>query len=102
MLPKDLKKPVDDLESASNKILVTCLILAVIFIFGVYYRNAESNANDCKETHLKDMLTMDSLYRVINLKIDKENEQLRAKDKWQDSVKFILQNEIKNEIKNRK
>ena len=48
------------------------------------------------------MVTIDSLYRVINLKTDRENEQLRAKDKWQDSVKFILQNEIKNEIKNRK
>ena len=99
MLPKDLKKPVDDLESASNKILVTCLILAVVFIFGVYYRNAESSASDCREMHLRDIGTIDSLYRVINLKTDKENEQLRAKDRWQDSVKFILQNEIKNEIK---
>ena len=99
MLPKDLRKPVDDLESASNKILVTCLILAVVFIFGVYYRNAEGNASDCREMHLRDIGTIDSLYRVINLKTDKENEQLRAKDRWQDSVKFILQTEIKNEIK---
>lgn len=102
MLPKELKKPIDDLESPSNKILVVCLILAIIFLSWVYYTNAERVTKDCGDKDLRQERVIDSLFQVIILKTDMENERLRNKDRWQDSVKYILQNEIKNEIKRKK
>ena len=102
MLPKELKKPIDDLQSPSNKILVVCLILAIIFLSGVYYTNAERTTRECAEKDLRQERVIDSLFQVIIYKTDLENERLRNKDKWQDSVKYILQNEIKNEIKKSK
>lgn len=102
MLPKELKKPIDDLQSPSNKILVICLILAIIFLSGVYYTNAERVARECTEKGLRQERIIDSLFQVIIYKTDAENERLRNKDRWQDSIKLILQTEIKNEIKRKK
>lgn len=102
MLPKELKKPIDDLQSPSNKILVICLILAIIFLSGVYYTNAERATRECTEKGLRQERVIDSLFQVIIYKTDAENERLRNKDRWQDSIKLILQTEIKNEIKRKK
>lgn len=102
MLPKELKKPIDDLESPSNKILVICLILAIIFLSWIYYTNAERVTSEYERKEIRQERTIDSLFQVIIYKTDVENERLRNKDRWQDSVKLILQNEIKNEIKRNK
>ena len=109
MLPRELKKPIDDLQSPSNKILVVCLILAIIFLAGVIIQILSSNTKDCADKGLKQeraiekqARVIDSLFQVIIYKTDKENERLMNKDRWQDSVKYILQNEIKNEIKRKK
>lgn len=102
MLPQEIKKPIDDLQSPSNKILIICLLLAIIFLSGVYYRRAEKIATDCEEKEKRYNRSIDSLFQVIIYKTDMENTRLRDKDKWQDSVKLILQNEIKNEIKRKK
>lgn len=109
MLPKELLKPVDDLNSPSNKILVVSLILAIIFLSGVIIQILSGNTKDCADKGLKQERAIekqerviDSLFQVIISKTDTENERLRNKDRWQDSVKFILQNEIKNEIKRKK
>ena len=109
MLPRELKKPIDDLQSPSNKILIVCLILAIIFLAGVIIHILSSNTKDCADKGLKQeraiekqARVIDSLFQVIIYKTDKENERLMNKDRWQDSVKYILQNEIKNEIKRKK
>ena len=109
MLPRELKKPIDDLQSPSNKILIVCLILAIIFLAGVIIQILSSNTKDCADNGLKQeraiekqARVIDSLFQVIIYKTDKENERLMNKDRWQDSVKYILQNEIKNEIKRKK
>ena len=102
MLPKDLKRPIDDLESPSNRILVVCLLLAIIFLSGIYYSNAEKMATECAERTAKQTRTIDSLFQVISFKTDMEIEILSNKVKWQDSVKNVLQNEIKNEIKRKR
>ena len=102
MLPQEIKKPIDDLQSPSNKILIICLLLAIIFLSGIYYRRAEKMANDCEERDKRYNRSIDSLFQVIIYKTDMENARLRDKDRWQDSVKLILQNEIKSEIKSKK
>ena len=109
MLPRELKKPIDDLQSPSNKILIVCLILAIIFLVGVVIQILSSNTKDCADNGLKQerkiekqARVIDSLVQVIMYKTDKENELLMNKVRWQDSVKYILQTEIKNEIKRKK
>lgn len=106
MLPKDLKKPVDDLSNASNKILVSSLLMAIMVIWYSYYRSSDGRLDDCKEQHIKDMVQhekdqnkIDSLMEVIFRKAEWENQQYRDKDRYQDSIKMILQTEIKNELK---
>lgn len=47
-LPDELKKPIDEIKTASNRVLVTCLILAIIFQTGLSVNSNLDNKNEIK------------------------------------------------------
>lgn len=47
-LPDELEKPIDEIKTASNRVLVTCLILAIIFQTGLSVNSNLDNKNEIK------------------------------------------------------
>lgn len=52
MINKEVQDSIDDLHSASNRILITVLLLAIVTLFGLWIREISKNSGNAK-TELK-------------------------------------------------
>ena len=102
MLPEEVKKPLDDIKSPSNKILVTVLLLAVITLFGIFVAEIKAiNAvkdqqimelkKDLKECNERNAL----LAKKDQERTDADNERLKNKVEQKDSIINALKNAVK-------
>lgn len=117
MLPQEVKKQIDNIKAkdASNKLLVTVLLIAVMVLFGMCVKlSSGNNANSMHELELcrkekeeilqrgdrlierNDLLRKenDSLRNDSRVKAEKEAQRLSIKMEWQDSIINSLKNII--------
>lgn len=100
-LPPELKEPIDDIKTPSNRVLVSCLILAIMALSSVIIWQTKGNNKSCeaKAIYWEDKFTKKSL-ECDSLIIDKiktvsdENARLRQRDAWQDSIKYKILNKV--------
>lgn len=96
-LPPELKEPIDDIKTPSNRVLVTCLILAVMALAGVVawlYKNNNNDARYWKADAIKAHQIIDSLKDDKVKTVTEENKRLKERDKWQDSIKSKIYNKL--------
>lgn len=106
-LPTEITKPLDEIKTPSNRLLVVILILAVIVLFGLLINNLNGNSNENKEEKKEEHVDNirlrrenDSLRFTLLQYILADNERLRDKSKGKDTVINNLQTKKLNNEKN--
>lgn len=108
-LGNELKKPLDEIKTASNRILIIVCFIAIGTLWYGLNRSNNARIKDCEAanviitSHIVLLqLTVDSLKEEELLKSEKynqrimdENDRLRYDKMWRDSINHVLQIIIK-------
>lgn len=105
MIPKDLKKPIDEIKTPSNRILIICLILAIIFMGTFIVTTMKNQGKNCSdeiaakklELELKD-IEIKRLNKYIIDKQDEDNQRLIKRKEQVDSI-LALTKYLNNQVK---
>lgn len=100
-LPEELKEQIDDIKTPSNRVLVTCLILAIMALSGWCIWLVKGSNTNCKddvsfwkEKYEKKSSEADSLMNDKIKTVTDENNRLKERDRWQDSIKSKIYNKL--------
>ena len=100
-LPNELKDPIDEIKTASNRVLVICLILAVMSLFGLLvalYKVGNGYRKQGIEAAAEETIYWREAYRIKDsLYSDCSNK--RAGDSKETKEGLDRRNEKTNEIK---
>lgn len=103
MLPKDISQPLNKIKSPEGRLLITCLIMALMFVFGLWVSQIRRNGSDCDKEKARLQGVIDAKLGIIerkDLKIDsmrmdayfkseEERRRLIKRDAYLDSLSAI-------------
>lgn len=105
MIPEELKKPIDEIKTPSNRILVICLILAIISLSSIITYQNRHNTNittkdldDCIKIELEKNEEIRQLNKFIIDKQEEENKRLKKREAAMDSI-IMLTKFLSRELK---
>lgn len=95
---KDVSKNINELPTPWGRILVRVLILSVAVLASVYYASTKGRLEECENRGKDQGITITGLRHEIDslkasdlLKSEAENQRLKNRVSWQDSIKEVLQ-----------
>lgn len=107
-LPKELTKPIDEIKTASNRVLVSCLILAVMSLFGLLialYRIGNGYRSQGIAKATEETIYWREAYRIKDsLYSDCSNKRAEDSKETKEGLKKRIENtiEIKKLVKESK
>lgn len=97
-IPEDLKKPIDEIKTPSNKILIICLILAIVFLGTFVVAGIKSADKQCRTENAALKIENQRLNKYIIDKAEEDNIRLKKREAYMDSV-ISLTKYINNQLK---
>lgn len=96
-LPEELIKPIDEIKTASNKVLVICLILAIVFLAGRDFLKSDSYKDTIRYERTQKMIFKEDARLKDSALNECGRELLRQAYKHQENAN--LRTEITENIK---
>lgn len=89
MIPKDLQKPIDEIKTPSNKILIICLILAIVFLGTFLVSGIRNSDKHCKSE--KEALKVENarLNKFLLDRVEEDNKWLKKRQAYIDSITIL-------------
>lgn len=98
MIPKDLQKPIDEIKTPSNKILIICLVLAIVVLGTFVVKAINSADSNCRTENAALKVEITRLNKYILDKTEEDNQRLKTRQAYMDSV-IALTNYLNNKLK---
>lgn len=98
MIPQELTKPIDEIKTPSNKILIICLVSAVMFLTSLLVWKWKGDGADCATRVADKDIEIRRLNKYIIDKQDEDNQRLKRREAFMDSVNNIMRT-LKNDLK---
>lgn len=90
VLPKVLTKNIDDIHSATTRVLVVVLLFGLCIVTTAYYKSTQARLEKCEDSHTKTEHKLDSVLSADRAHLEDDYKRLQARVAWQDSVKDVL------------
>lgn len=93
MIPPELKKPLDEIKTPSNRILLICLILAIVSlgtVIGYLWKGNDKNLKrELSQQEAENLALKDEVKRLTKYIFDKQeedNQRLKKREAYMDSI----------------
>lgn len=95
-IPSELIKPIDEIKTPSNKILIICLILAIVFLGTFIVLSVKDTGKNCKSEIAAKDVEIQRLNKYIIDKTEEDNRRLKIREAFMDSLNFKI-NQLKSQ-----